>query len=97
MPDAEPRLIVATIPNIVVALLRAGGSASRVLPRAKPVFGDPLIADGSQVRRAPAPAPRRDESDDGADDGQTSDDPRSIHKPSLPCSTIAPGGTAMVS
>ena len=52
---------------------------SRIRSGAKPVFSDPLVADGSHVCGVIGSAPGGDESDDGGGDGQPYDDPHSIH------------------
>ena len=52
---------------------------SRIRSGAKPVFGDPLVADGSHVCGVIGSPPGGDESDDGGGDGQPYDDPHSIH------------------
>ena len=52
-------------------------SAPGILSRAQAVFSDPLMADGSHVCGLIGPAPERDESDNGSDNGQAYDDPHS--------------------
>ena len=59
---------------------RTTRSVSRIRPRAKPVFGDPLMADGPHVCGVIGPAPGGDESGDGTGDAQPDDDPQSIHE-----------------
>jgi hypothetical protein len=44
------------------------------------VLGNPLMADGSHVRRVIGPAPGGDESDDGSGDAQTDDDQDGVHE-----------------
>ena len=55
------------------------GSAPLILPRAEPMLGHPLMADGTQIRGAIAAEPGREQRHHGADGDERDEDPCGVH------------------
>jgi hypothetical protein len=58
----------------------AHSSALCVVWLARPLFGDPLMADASEVDVFTAPEPCRQESETRDRDGYSEDDPGAVHR-----------------